>query len=235
MDVFLICAVTAMGPCMPIVSSNVCHVATPSSLAIQTNDVGIAKANVIVNEFVDKFAAAYNAKKTKELASLLGNESQYWVLERLKKTGGKMEIKVKEVKDQPGKIISATLSVTHSEMGNIVWEVQLQDVKGAYRLVHTEVPDVQKKNELLKDAHVKAKSLISAMNSSNTAVVNSMFKDKKAAEWVLKAMGLRSNVSLVRVRLNKSSAHVDFSVMAGEKPVTEHLKYTAEGFHADEK
>lgn len=91
------------------------------------------------------------------------------------------------------------------------------------------------KNELLKDAHVKAKSLISAMNSSNTAVVNSMFKDKKAAEWVLKAMGLRSNVSLVRVRQNKSSVHVDFSVMVGEKPVTEHLKYTAEGFHADEK
>jgi hypothetical protein len=91
------------------------------------------------------------------------------------------------------------------------------------------------KNELLKDAHVKAKSLISAMNSSNTAVVNSMFKDKKAAEWVLKAMGCRSNVSLVRVRQNKSSVHVDFSVMVGEKPVTEHLKYTAEGFHADEK
>lgn len=233
MDVFLICTISAMGSFAPIVSSNVCRVATQSLLVVQTNNVITADVNGIVNEFANKFSAAYNAKKSKELASLLGNESQYWILNRLKKTGGKMEIKVKKVNSCQNNIIAATLSVAHSEKGSIVWNVQLQDVNGVYRLVNTEIPDVQKKNELIKDAHAKAISLVSEIGNSNIVGVKSMFKDQKVEKWVLRAIERRSKVSLSSVRMNKSTVSVDFVVLTDKLPVNEKLLYSVDGFYVD--
>ena len=233
MDIFLMCTISAMGSFVPIVSSNACRVATQNSSAVQTNNVVMANVNGIVNEFANKFSAAYNAKKPKELASLLGNKSQYWILNRLKKTGGKIEIKVKKVNGCQNKIIAATLSVSHSEMGTIVWDVQLQDVNGAYRLVNTEIPDVQKKNELLKDAHAKAMSLISEIDSSNIVGVKSMFKEQKVEGWVLRAIECRSRVSLVSVRMNKTTVSANFVVLTDKVPVNENLFYSVDGFYVD--
>ncbi len=217
---------------MPVAASSACRVVTQNTLAVHTNDVVMANANGIVNEFANKFETAYNAKKPKELASLLGNKSQYWILNRIKKTGGKMKIKVKKVSCQ-NRVIAATLNVSHSAMGTIVWNVQLKAVKGVYRLVNTEIPDVQKKNELLKEAHAKAMSLISEIYKSNIVGVTSMFKEQKVEGWVLRAIECRSRVSLVSVRMNKTTVSANFVVLTDKVPVNENLFYSVDGFYVD--
>ena len=235
MNMFLICVLSVGGYCQVGIASNACPSAAEVSSVIKTNDASYITTEGLVADFVNKFVAAYNANDTMQLASLIDNESQCWILQRLKKTGGKMDIKVKEARRLPDMRIAAILRVTHSEMGTSAWNVLLQDVDGAGRLVKTTMPEIQKENEQLKETYVKAQALVSAVVSSDITKAESIFKEKKTADWVLGAMKTRAKVSIVRVIKDRGGISAEFSVVTDKLSTKEKLLYSTEGFYMDRK
>lgn len=60
-----------------------------------------------------------------------------------------------------------------------------------------------------------------------------MFKEQKVEGWVLRAIECRSRVSLVSVRMNKTTVSANFVVLTDKVPVNENLFYSVDGFYVD--